>query len=66
MLKEKTKYQVFGFSRGGNRIGRKDFTYCEIDVTAECLLKNKISEIQPDFIINTVAMTNVDACETQK
>jgi dTDP-4-dehydrorhamnose reductase len=32
LLKEKTKYQVFGFSRGGNRSGRKDFTYCEIDV----------------------------------
>ncbi|WP_299665107.1 SDR family oxidoreductase [uncultured Polaribacter sp.] len=66
LLKEHTKYQVFGFSKGENRSGRKDFKYISIDITDEVLLKNQIKEIQPDFIINTAAMTNVDACENNK
>ena len=66
LLKEPSKYEVFGFSRGANRSNREDFTYCEMDITNKGLLKNKIGKIQPDFIINTAAMTQVDACETQK
>lgn len=65
-LKEKEKYQVFGFSRGKNRSGREDFEYLSIDITDEVLLKKEIKEIDPDFIINTAAMTQVDACETNK
>ncbi|TMM31955.1 SDR family oxidoreductase [Polaribacter aestuariivivens] len=66
LLKEKDKYQVFGFSRGKNRSGRKDFSYISIDITNEALLKNEIKKINPDFIINTAAMTQVDDCETNK
>lgn len=66
LLKERTKYEVFGFSRGVNRSDREDFTYCDMDITKEVLLKDEIDKIQPDFIINTAAMTQVDACETQK
>ena len=39
LLQEKEKYQVFGFSRGGNRSGREDFTYVSIDITDEKKLK---------------------------
>ncbi|WP_435415715.1 SDR family oxidoreductase [Polaribacter aestuariivivens] len=66
LLKEKDKYQVFGFSRGKNRSGRKDFSYISIDITNKALLKNEIKKINPDFIINTAAMTQVDDCETNK
>ena len=66
LLKERTKYEVFGFSRGANRSDREDFTYCDMDITKEVLLKDEIDKIQPDFILNTAAMTQVDACETQK
>ena len=65
-LKEKEKYQVFGFSRGENRSGRDDFEYVSIDVTDKEKLKTSLLEIQPNFIINTAAMTHVDVCETNK
>ena len=66
LLSEKEKYEVIGFSKGENRSGRNDFLYISIDITDEVLLKEKLVEIQPNFIINTAAMTNVDACENNK
>ncbi|AUC84983.1 NAD(P)-dependent oxidoreductase [Polaribacter sp. ALD11] len=66
LLQEKEKYKVYGFSRGINRSGREDFEYTSIDVTDEVLLKEEILKIKPDFIVNTAAMTNVDACENNK
>lgn len=66
LLQEKEKYQVYGFSRGENRSGREDFTYISIDITKEENLKRTISEIKPNVIINTAAMTQVDDCENKK
>ena len=66
LLQEKEKYQIFGFSRGENRSGREDFKYISIDITNEEHLKESIKEIQPNFIINTAAMTQVDDCENNK
>ncbi|TDQ23949.1 SDR family oxidoreductase [Tenacibaculum caenipelagi] len=66
LLEEKSKYQVLGFSRGKNRSGRNDFEYVSIDITDELLLREKLSEHNPDVIVNTAAMTNVDACEADK
>ncbi|MBU3011867.1 dTDP-4-dehydrorhamnose reductase [Polaribacter vadi] len=66
LLQDKENYEVFGFSRGKNRSGREDFTYVSIDITNKENLKNTIREIKPDFIINTAAMTQVDACENDK
>lgn len=66
LLQEKEKYQVFGLSRGENRSGRNDFDYRSIDITEKENFKQTILEIQPEFIINTAAMTQVDDCETQK
>ena len=66
LLQEKEKYQIFGFSRGENRSGREDFKYISIDITGEKNLKQSIKRIQPNFIINTAAMTQVDDCENNK
>ncbi len=66
LLKEKDNYDVFGFSKGDNRSGRTDFTYVSIDITQKEHLTEKILKIQPHFIINTAAMTQVDACEINK
>ena len=66
LLEEKNKYQVIGFSRGENRSGRNDFEYVSIDITDEDLLKDNLSRYNPDVIVNTAAMTNVDACENNK
>lgn len=66
LLKEKQYYEVYGFSRGENRSGRQDFNYVSIDITKESILRERVKEIQPDFIINTAAMTQVDDCEIHK
>ena len=66
LLEEKEKYQTIGFSRGENRSGRNDFEYISIDITNEEKLKNALLKCKPDVIVNTAAMTNVDACENNK
>lgn len=66
LLKDNETYTVYGLSRGINRTNRADFSYIDIDITKHDLLQNTIIEIAPDFIVNTAAMTNVDACEDQK
>jgi dTDP-4-dehydrorhamnose reductase len=63
LLQEKNQFEVIGLSLGKNRSGRDDFEYRSIDVTSESLLKENVLEIHPDVIINTAAMTQVDACE---
>jgi len=66
LLNEKEKYTIFGFSKGENRSGRTDFDYFTLDITDEDELRKKLLAIKPDAIINTAAMTNVDACENDK
>lgn len=56
---------VIGTGVGPCRHDRKgDFRYEELDITDENKVMFLIKEIDPDTVINTAAMTNVDACET--
>ncbi len=66
LLKDKESYKVIGFSRGLNRSGRNDFEYISIDITDKDLLLEKLHVCKPDVVVNTAAMTNVDACEENK
>lgn len=66
LLKEKNNYDVYGFSKGVNRSGRNDFQYIEIDITNQNQLTKELLKIKPDYIVNTAAMTQVDACENDK
>lgn len=66
LLKEPLKYQTIGFSRGINRSERDDFKYVTVDITDKSQLFKNLIEYQPDVIVNTAAMTNVDACEENK
>jgi dTDP-4-dehydrorhamnose reductase len=66
LLKEKEVYKVFGLSRGDNRSGRDDFSYISIDITNEKKLKKILLETEPNVIINTAAMTQVDDCENNR
>ena len=51
-------------SRGANRHPIKDgYTYTDLDILDGNRLREVITEQRPDVIINTAAMTNVDACE---
>lgn len=51
-------------SRGENRHPIKDgYTYIDLDILESDRLEAVIAEHRPQTIINTAAMTNVDACE---
>ena len=66
LLEEKDKYEIFGFSRGNNRNDKNDFKYISIDITDKIQLNKNLIEINPNAIINTAAMTNVDDCKSDK
>lgn len=59
--------RLIATSRGENRYPIKEgYTYSSLDVTLQDEVDQVISKHQPDTIIHTAAMTNVDACESDK
>jgi dTDP-4-dehydrorhamnose reductase len=63
----KNNYDIHALSRGENRmINTEGYTYYSIDITESDRLERLITKIQPQYIINTAAMTNVDACELKQ
>uniref|UniRef100_UPI0040484759 dTDP-4-dehydrorhamnose reductase n=1 Tax=Polaribacter sp. TaxID=1920175 RepID=UPI0040484759 len=66
LLEEPNSYEVTGFSKGPNRSKRIDFKYVSLDITDQKSLKTQLKLIRPHFIVNTAAMTNVDACESNR
>jgi dTDP-4-dehydrorhamnose reductase len=53
--------------RGANRLVKQDgYTYAELDITNRASVKKVFEEFKPEVVINTAAMTNVDACETDR
>lgn len=60
----KKNYKIYAISRGKNRLKNKNaYTYYNIDITEQVKLVDLVNKIQPDYIVHTAAMTNVDACE---
>lgn len=61
------QYELIATSKGVNRYPvNAGYHYAELDITNETQLEEVISRYQPDSIIHTAAMTNVDACENNK
>ena len=59
--------ELIATSKGNNRITIKEgYTYLSLDVTNNIQVEEIIFSEKPDIIINTAAMTNVDACEDKK
>jgi dTDP-4-dehydrorhamnose reductase len=59
--------QLIATSKGLNRNPvKKGYVYKELDITDEAQIQAVIKAVNPDVIINTAAMTNVDACEKDK
>ena len=51
-------------SKGENRNSKcPNDCYREMDITSESQIQGVISDENPDYVIHTAAMTNVDACE---
>ena len=61
------EYQVFATSKGENRtLVKKRYEYIPLDITDEREVEETFNYVQPDIVINTAAMTNVDVCEVKK
>jgi len=66
-LRQRNDVSLIATSRGENRLKEKTgYVYEPLDITDKTQVQNIVSKHQPHCIINTAAMTNVDACETKK
>jgi dTDP-4-dehydrorhamnose reductase len=61
------KFELIATSKGENRHPVKEgYQYAAMDIANFESIKEVVEAYQPDVIINTAAMTNVDTCETEK
>jgi dTDP-4-dehydrorhamnose reductase len=59
--------ELIATARGENRLIRQDgYTYQALDVTNRDEVLDVIRSCQPEVVINCAAMTNVDACESDR
>lgn len=66
LLKRKN-IEIIATSKGENRLTNKyGYKYESLDITNKEEVETIIALHQPQVLINTAAMTNVDACETSK
>ncbi|MCW3086529.1 MAG: dTDP-4-dehydrorhamnose reductase [Bacteroidetes bacterium] len=66
LLKRKD-VQVIATSVGANRlVNQEGYIYESLDITKKAEVETVYKKYAPDVIINTAAMTNVDACETKR
>lgn len=67
LLRQRDDVSLIATSKGENRLHEKSgYVYEPLDITDQSAVEKIISDYFPDCIINTAAMTNVDACETKK
>ncbi len=66
-LKNKSNITCIATARGENRLVNKEgYSYTTLDITNKKNVEDVFTKFLPDVVINTAAMTNVDACETDK
>ncbi len=59
--------ELIATSRGENRLKQQDgYTYVPLDITVQQEVDEVMDALKPEVVINTAAMTNVDACEADK
>jgi len=63
-----SNYKLLATARGDNRLGNTggSYEYASLDITNKNEVDKVFSNFQPDFIIHTAAMTNVDQCESER
>ncbi|MCV9388625.1 SDR family oxidoreductase [Reichenbachiella ulvae] len=60
--------QIVATSHGESRLDylTGDFTYAQMDICNRQQVLDVVTQHQPDVVVNTAAMTNVDQCETEQ
>ena len=68
LLLERGEDEIIATGRGGNRLpfDTQKFTYAPLDITNKAEVESCLSTYQPDVVVHTAAMTNVDQCEEEK
>ncbi|PJB14956.1 MAG: NAD(P)-dependent oxidoreductase [Flavobacteriales bacterium CG_4_9_14_3_um_filter_32_8] len=67
LLVNKFNIKFLATSTGENRIKSIiGFDYVSLDITNKTQVEQVFNQFKPNVVINTAAMTNVDACEDQK
>lgn len=67
LLRSKAQHRIIATSKGRNRISTSEgYEYVELDITNKKEVDGVFDKYQPHTVINTAAMTNVDACEDDK
>ncbi len=65
LINSSERAELIATSKGANRFPVDvGYTYLDLDITNRNQLKKAITNINPDGIINTAAITNVDICHT--
>jgi dTDP-4-dehydrorhamnose reductase len=59
-------YRVHIVTRSNKEFFKDDVDKYIVDITNENKIKETIKKINPDFVVNTAAITNVDLCETER
>lgn len=66
-LRNQNGIELIATARGINRLVKQDgYSFESLDITDKQNVENVFARYLPDVIINTAAMTNVDACETDR
>jgi dTDP-4-dehydrorhamnose reductase len=66
-LRENSAVKCIATARGENRLVKTGgYEYSSLDITDKKNVEEVFASYLPDVVINTAAMTNVDACETEK
>lgn len=65
--KKNNSWNIIATSKGENRLIEKNgYTYEALDITNQTEVDSVFAKYRPDVVINTAAMTNVDACESDR
>lgn len=60
-------WNIIATARGANRLKLQEgYTYAEMNIGDENSVRTVLTQYKPDVVINTAAMTNVDACESAR
>lgn len=60
-------WNIIATARGANRLKvQEGYTYAEMNIGDESSVKSVLNKFNPEVVVNTAAMTNVDACETAR
>ncbi len=68
LLLDKAEDELIATARGGNRLpyDKAAYVFDQMDITNKEQVLEVIAKHQPEVIIHTAAMTNVDQCELEK